>query len=127
MGVLTYKGATAEEALGGEAGALVGEWIEAGAIPREAEEGGTLFVESGCQQCHTYRGSGSANLGAPDLTDIGNERDAAYFERYVANPRDFGNQVMPIYGADQGGSLNDEQLQQIGAFLEASKGEGGGG
>jgi menaquinol-cytochrome c reductase cytochrome b/c subunit len=127
MGVLTYKGATAEEALGGEAEAIVTEWVDSGVIPDEPDvvAGATLFVESGCQQCHTYAGSGSANLGAPDLTEIGaSGRDADYFASYVANPREFGNSVMPVYGADAGGSLTDEQLQQIGAFLEASTGGG---
>jgi hypothetical protein len=42
----------------------------------------------------------------------------------VANPRKFGNNVMPIFGEKDGGSLNDVQLQQVAAFLAASKGGG---
>ncbi len=126
MGVLTYKGATVRESLGvGEE--VVNEWVQTNNLPDEAREGALIFAGTGCLQCHTYLGTGSANVGAPDLSDIGSQegKDAAYFARYVANPRDFGNDVMPQYGEEFGGSLNDQQLQQIGAFLAASKGEGG--
>ena len=51
-------------------------------------------------------------------------KDAEYFARYVANPREFGNTVMPVFGKDAGGSLTDEQLSQVGLFLAASKGGG---
>ena len=121
MGVLTYKGATAEEGTG-----AIGEvprWIEENNIPEgEAQEGAEVFAESGCTNCHTYLGSGVSNLGAPDLSAIGNEMDAAQLEAYVSNPREFGNQVMPIYGE----TLSEEQLGQIAAFLAASKGPSGG-
>jgi menaquinol-cytochrome c reductase cytochrome b/c subunit len=122
MGVLTYKGATAEEPSAIEATALVDEWIEANNLPEDARPGAEL-VASSCLSCHTYSGSGASNLGAPDLTDIGAQggKDAAYFERYVANPREFGNSVMPVYGD----SLSDENLRLIAEFLVASKGGGG--
>ena len=48
--------------------------------------------------------------------------DAAQLEAYIADPREFGNQVMPVYGE----TLSEEQLGQIAAFLEASKGSSGG-
>jgi menaquinol-cytochrome c reductase cytochrome b/c subunit len=121
MGVLTYKGATAEEALGGSE-TLINEWIERNDLPENARAGATVFAESGCQQCHVYVGAGSANLGAPDLTDIGAQqgKNAQYFARYIANPREFGNSVMPQYA-----SLGEENLRNLGIFLEASKGAGG--
>jgi mono/diheme cytochrome c family protein len=125
MGVLTYKGATAEE--GGEVGTeLVTQWIEEGGIEANLAEGATieqaqlgaeLVAESGCLNCHTYRGAGSPNLGAPELTQIGAEnRGVDYFMRYVANPSEFGNTVMPPYE-----SLGEENLQAIAVFLDASK------
>ena len=123
MGVLTYKGGTVQEsALGGDE-SLVDELMEGNNLPEEARPGLALFLETGCQQCHTYLGSGSANLGAPDLTSIGAQggKNVDYFTRYVANPAAFGNTVMPQYGE----SLNEENLREIGVFLEASKGEGG--
>ena len=128
MGVLTYKGATAEEPAGGEAEALAQEWGEAQGFAdnEQAVAGAVLFAESGCLNCHVYEGAGVSNLGAPELTDIGatGGRDADGFAQYVGNPREFGNNVMPVYGLEDGGSLTDEQLAQIGTFLEASKGEG---
>jgi menaquinol-cytochrome c reductase cytochrome b/c subunit len=117
MGVLTYKGAVAEE--GTEAVGDVARWIEENNIPEgEAQQGAEIFAESGCTNCHLYLGSGVSNLGAPDLSDWGQDGDAARARAYVANPRQFGNQVMPVYG----NTLSDEQLDAIAAFLEASKG-----
>ncbi|HWN22725.1 MAG TPA: hypothetical protein VNP93_12185, partial [Gaiellaceae bacterium] len=56
MGVLTYKGATAEEALGSQLVAAVPEWAERqGFADNEvAVQGATLYAESGCAACHTY-------------------------------------------------------------------------
>ena len=119
MGVLTYKGATAKEALGSELIALVPEWAEEQGFAgnEEAEAGAKLFAETGCLQCHTYLGTGAGNLGAPDLSEIGQTNDAAYFVQYLANPARFGNNVMGSYSY-----LGEENLAALGAFLEASKG-----
>jgi mono/diheme cytochrome c family protein len=125
MGVLTWKGATAEEALGSELVEAVPEWAEAqGFADNEvAVQGAQLFAEAGCAQCHVYLGVGSQNLGAPELSAIGQgDRGVEYFKNYVANPADFGNPVMPSYGQEFGGSLDDEQLTAIATFLDASKG-----
>ena len=119
MGVLTYKGATAEEGTG--ATGDVARWIEVNNLPEgEAQQGAELFAESGCTNCHTYLGSGVSNLGAPDLSSIGQSIDQARAKAYVSNPRRFGNSVMPVYG----NTLSDTQLDQIAAFLAASKGGG---
>jgi mono/diheme cytochrome c family protein len=118
MGV--YKGATAEESLGGSE-ELIDEWVAANNLPEEARPGAQLFAEAGCMQCHTYLGAGSANLGAPDLTDAGSQgRGVDYFQRYVANPKEFGNTVMPEYGQ----TFSEEQLRDLAVFLDASKGGG---
>jgi mono/diheme cytochrome c family protein len=125
MGVLTYKGATAREALGTELEEAVPEWAERQGFAgnEQAVAGARLFAVTGCAQCHVYLGIGSVNLGAPELSDIGaGDRGADYFKQYVANPSQFGNPVMPRYGEEFGGSLNDEQLTQIATFLDASKG-----
>ena len=72
MGVLTWKGATAKEALGSEliAAGTVDEWAEEQGFADNAAAvaGATLFAQSGCLNCHTYSGEGNSNLGAPDLT-----------------------------------------------------------
>jgi cytochrome c2 len=121
MGTLTYKGATVEEAFGlGEE--VANRFIEENQLPDEAREGALLFLESGCTNCHTYLGEGSSNLGAPDLTSIGAEEGKTrdYFNRYVADPTQFGNTVMPKFA-----ELGEERLDQLAVFLEASKGAGG--
>jgi mono/diheme cytochrome c family protein len=100
----------------------VDEWTEVQGLSEEGQEGAVLFAQLGCQSCHTYLGSGSQNLGAPDLSDIGLRRSQEQLVAYVRNPADFGNNVMPAY-EDQG----EEVLQLVGTFLAESKGEGGGG
>jgi menaquinol-cytochrome c reductase cytochrome b/c subunit len=119
MGVLTYKGATVTEAFGEDVLAEVPVWIEENNLPEEVRPGAELVAGLGCLQCHTYLGTGSGILGAPELSDIGSQegRSVDYFQRYVANPSEFGNTVMQPY-ADQG----EERLRQIAEFLAASKG-----
>jgi menaquinol-cytochrome c reductase cytochrome b/c subunit len=123
MGILTYRGATAEEALAGEGVQEVETWQQEQGLSEEGVQGATLFAQSGCMSCHTYLGSGSANLGAPDLSEVGADgRSPEEFAAYVANPAEFGNTVMPMYA-----TLGEENLLLLGTFLSESQGEGGGG
>ena len=59
---------------------------------------------------------GSANLGAPDLTSVGRRHGIAYFKAYVANPKRFGNQVMPKFDSPP------RVLTNLAIFLDASNG-----
>jgi menaquinol-cytochrome c reductase cytochrome b/c subunit len=122
MGILTWKGATAEEALGSEliAQGAPQEWAQLNGFTgnKAAEAGATLFAESGCLNCHTYAGYGNGNLGAPDLTDVGaSDRGIEGFKAYVSNPAAFGNNVMISYAY-----LGDENLTNLATFLDASRG-----
>jgi menaquinol-cytochrome c reductase cytochrome b/c subunit len=122
MGILTYRGATAEEALAGEAVEEVESWQQEQGLSDEGVQGATLFAQSGCMSCHTYLGSGSANLGAPDLSEVGADgQSPEEFATYIANPAEFGNDVMPAYA-----DLGEENLRLLGVFLSESQGEGGG-
>ena len=117
MGTLTYKGATAREALGSQLIQAVPEWAEQQkfADNQEAVEGAELFAVSGCAQCHTYLGIGSSNLGAPDLTDVGGRTDRGVegFLAFLKNPPQPMAQFI---------GLGDENLRKISTFLDASKG-----
>jgi menaquinol-cytochrome c reductase cytochrome b/c subunit len=121
MAVLTYKGATAEESLGSQllADRVPQEWAQEQGFAGDpqAEAGAELFAETGCLQCHTYSGYGSGNLGAPDLSEIGQANDAEFFVRFLSNPAAFGNEVMGSYAY-----LGQENLRALGAFLAASDG-----
>jgi hypothetical protein len=119
MGVLTWKGATASEALGPELVLLVPEWAEEQGFADDpvAIEGAELFAETGCLNCHTYLGEGSGILGAPDLSDVGNRYDVPQLVRYLTNPADFGNTVMGSYAY-----LGEENLLALSTFLNASTG-----
>jgi menaquinol-cytochrome c reductase cytochrome b/c subunit len=120
LGVLTYKGATAKEALASEVVQAVPTWAQRQGFADNANavEGAKVFASSGCTACHTYLGTGSSNLGAPDLSSIGKGGQGAdFFARYVADPSKFGNNVMPKFA-----SLGQDKLNQLGQFLAASKG-----
>ena len=118
MGILTYKGATAEEA-GAASNITVSKWVEDNNLPEEVREGATLFSQSGCLNCHVYDGDGASNLGAPELTQIGAQsgKDADYLTRYISDPSQFGNNVMPQFK-----SLGEDRVRSIAEFLAASKG-----
>ncbi len=121
MGVLTWKGATAKEALGSETVSLVPTWAkqQGFADNKVAVEGATLFAESGCLNCHTYLGTGSSNLGAPDLSAEGSKgRGIEWQVAHLKNPSSkTPGSPMPSFAA-----LGDENLTKIATFLEASKG-----
>ena len=119
MGVLTWKGATAKEALASEVINDVPGWVKKNNLPAAAVPGAKLFAESGCTACHTYLGSGSSNLGAPDLSAIGSQNLGIQFQidhlkcPSCVNP----GSPMPKFA-----SLGEERLRQLAIFLEASKG-----
>jgi menaquinol-cytochrome c reductase cytochrome b/c subunit len=121
MGVLTYKGATAKEAIASEVKAAIPSWEKKQGFAgnKEAIVGANLFAESGCTNCHTYLGTGSSNLGAPDLSDEGAKGKGIRFQidhlkcPSCVNP----GSPMPAFA-----SLGEERLHQLATFLEASKG-----
>jgi cytochrome c553 len=121
MGVLTYKGATAEEAIASEVKAAIPGWAKKQGFQgnKQALAGANLFAESGCTNCHTYLGTGSSNLGAPDLSSEGAKNKGTQFQvDHLKCPSCVNTgSAMPAFAA-----LGDERLRQLAAFLEASKG-----
>ena len=114
MGILTYKGATAEEP-GAEGGAAL---LEANNLPEEEElvRGASLFAEAGRTSCHNYAGSGAAGPGPP-LSDVGSRLPQEGIATTLTNGRGGG---LPAIG----GVLTDEQMADISVFLAASKSPG---
>jgi mono/diheme cytochrome c family protein len=121
MGVLTYKGATAKEALGSELLAQTPKWAakENFTANKQANAGAKLFAVAGCLNCHTYNGAGSHNLGAPDLTAEGAKNKGVAFQiAHLKCPACVNNgSPMPPFAG-----LGEANLQKLAAFLEASKG-----
>jgi cytochrome c553 len=121
MGVLTYKGATAKEALGSELVAKIPSWAKSEGFSGnpQAVAGAKLFAVSGCLNCHTYNGVGGTFPGAPNLTAEGFKNKGVAFQiahlkcPACVNP----GSPMPSF---QG--LGEENLKALAAFLEASKG-----
>jgi menaquinol-cytochrome c reductase cytochrome b/c subunit len=120
MGVLSYKGATAKEALGSELKAEVPHWVAREQLPANAKAGALLFAESGCLNCHTYLGTGSSNLGAPELTEEGKKGKGVDFQvRHLKCPSCVNpGSPMPSFA-----DFSEKQLNDLAVFLEASKGE----
>jgi menaquinol-cytochrome c reductase cytochrome b/c subunit len=120
MGVLTWKGATAKEALASEVIADVPSWIKEEALPPAAVPGAKLFATAGCTACHTYLGIGNSNYGAPDLTEIGTRNLGIAFQiRHLQCPPCVNaGSPMPKFV-----SLGTARLHQLAVFLEASKGK----
>ena len=121
MGVLTYKGATAKEALGSELRAHVPTWAKKQGFENnpEAIKGAQLFAVSGCLNCHVYLGDGGQNLGAPELTAEGAKNKGIAFQiahlqcPACKNP----GSPMPSFSG-----LGLARLKSLATFLEASKG-----
>jgi menaquinol-cytochrome c reductase cytochrome b/c subunit len=119
MAILTWKGATAQEALASEVIADVPTWVQKENLPPEAIPGAKLFATAGCTACHTYAGSGGSNLGAPDLTAIGTRNlGIATQIKHLQNP----SSVTPGSPMPPFASLGNQRLHQLAVFLEASKG-----
>ena len=121
MGILTYKGATAREALASEAGTLAEEWQAQKNLPEEALAGARIFAGAGCLNCHVYLDAGSANLNAPELTNEGDKNKGIEFQiEHLKCPSCTtpGSQ-MPPYA-----NLPEEDLRALAVFLEASKSTG---
>jgi menaquinol-cytochrome c reductase cytochrome b/c subunit len=124
MGVLTYKGATAKESLASENVAAVPQWVQQQGLNAQAEEGAKIFAQAGCLGCHTYLGSGTPNLGAPDLSAEGSKNRGVQWqiEHLMDPPSKTPGSPMPPFA-----NFTQEQYQQLAAFLEGSKGPKGGG
>jgi mono/diheme cytochrome c family protein len=119
MAVLTWKGATAKEALASEVQADIPRWVKQENLPKAALPGAHLFAVAGCTACHTYNGSGGSNLGAPDLTAIGTRNLG--IDTQIKHLRDPPS-VTPGSPMPPFASLGEQRLRQLAIFLEASKG-----
>jgi mono/diheme cytochrome c family protein len=119
MGVLTYKGAVAKEALGTELLGNVPGWVKKERLPQNAIPGAKLFATSGCLNCHTYLGIGSSNLGAPDLSAEGAKHKGLAFQIAHLRCPSCVNKGSPMPSFAGFGTAN---LQKLALFIEASKG-----
>src|SRR5262249_32536940 len=123
MGILTYRGATAKEALGIELLKEVPKWAQEQGFTnnKQAVAGAKLFAQLGCLNCHTYLGSGNHNLGAPDPSAEGSTGRGVHFHipHLRCPPCVNKGSPMPSF-ASQGNAT----LTKLAIFLEASKGPG---
>jgi menaquinol-cytochrome c reductase cytochrome b/c subunit len=121
MGILTYRGAVAKEALGSEELKNVPVWAEKQGFTNNkvAVAGAKLFAQIGCLNCHTYLGSGNSNLGAPDLSAEGAKNNGIAFQiAHLKCP----SCVHPGSPMPSFASQGTKNLTELATFLEASKG-----
>jgi mono/diheme cytochrome c family protein len=100
-------------------GSTVQRWIQVEHLPKSAVPGAELFEGAGCTACHTYAGSGTSVLGAPDLTAIGTKQYGIRFQ--VAHLK-CPSCVVHGSAMPPSTSLSPAQLHQLAVFLEASRG-----
>ena len=119
MGILTWKGATAKEALASEIIKNVPSWVTRENLPAEAVPGAKLFAVAGCTACHTYLGDGGQYPGAPDLTKEGARNANIDFQiKHLNDPASVNpGSPMPKFA-----SLGAERVRQLALFLVNSKG-----
>lgn len=97
----------------------VQSWAQKERLPKSALAGAGVFAASGCTACHTYAGSGTEALHAPDLTAIGSRHLGVPFEiRHLRCPACV-NSGSPMPGYSK---VGDEKLRALAVFLEASRG-----
>jgi hypothetical protein len=121
MAILTYRGATAKEALGSELLTKVPYWAKTQGFEHDqlALKGARLFATTGCLNCHVYLGSGNHNLGAPDLTAEGAKNKGIFFQIAHLTCPSCVNKGSPMPSFASQGKAN---LTALSTFLEASKG-----
>ena len=121
MGILTYRGATATEALASEIIQKVPEWAKKQGFANDpvAVRGARLFASIGCLNCHTYLGVGNRNLGAPDLSAEGAKNKGLAFEIAHLKCPSCVNKGSPMPSFASQGIAN---LTALATFLDASKG-----
>jgi cbb3-type cytochrome oxidase cytochrome c subunit len=86
----------------------------------QAVRGATLFGSvAGCLNCHTYLGSGTSNLGGPDLSTEGRKhRGLGWQIAHLKCPAC----VVPGSPMPSFAGLGESDLRALATFLEASKG-----
>src|SRR4051812_46387303 len=110
---------SAHETLASQVAENIPRWKAQEHLPPKAYPGARIFASSGCTACHTYAGSGTKNLGAPDLTAIGRRHLGI---RIQINHLKCPSCVNPGSPMPPFASLGDDRLRQVAIFLEASKG-----
>jgi cytochrome c oxidase subunit II len=100
-------------------GADVPRWVHIERLPPAAVPGAALFGAEGCGACHTYAGSGHANLGAPDLTAYGLLHLGTAFDIHFLRCPSCVKSGSPMPAFEE---LGNKRLRQLAVFLEASKG-----
>jgi cytochrome c6 len=92
--------------------------LAAVAAPAFAADGAAIYDKK-CKACHSIGGAGGpmAKMGGP-LDDVGSERDAAWLEAYIKDPKSkMPEAKMPKV------SLTDEELKAVVTYMGTLKGK----
>ena len=84
-------------------------------LTAEVRRGGHAWARYNCENCHTLLGEGA--YYAPDLTQVVQQRGAAYLAQFLANPAQFytearDGRLMPTLG------MSPQEITDVIAFLD---------
>jgi nitric oxide reductase subunit C len=88
---------------------------QANHLTDEVRRGGQVWAKYNCENCHTLLGEGA--YYAPDLTQVVQQRGAAYLAQFLNNPAQFYSEardgrLMPTLG------LSPQEIAEVIAFLD---------
>ena len=124
MGTLTYKGATAKEALGSELKQSVPHWAAGAGLrgqSRKRSQGRRSSPRSAAPTVTPTSAPAPRTSARPTSPTSARATEARTSSRATSPTRpQYGNNVMPPFAG-----LGEENLAKLGAFLDASKGPKG--
>jgi cytochrome c6 len=111
-GTDTEAAETETETEGEEAGTTETGAGDDGAAGGTEEAGASIFASAGCANCHTLEEANASGTVGPKLDDTDLDREE--IEQTIRN----GRGGMPAFE----GSLDDQQIESVADFVDASKG-----
>lgn len=85
-----------------------------GALQADAGKGEGVYRTLRCSMCHKIDGAGGKK--GPDLSDVGSQRDYAWLEKYLRNPKSLNpkNTMPPVKASPQ-------ELEDLIHYLQSLK------
>jgi len=112
-----------KQAAGGGGGTSGGGTSGGGGGGGQAASGEEIFTSAGCSGCHTLAAAGSTAKVGPDLGKLGDEANADFIRKSIADPnaeitKGYKPDIMPQNFGDQ---LSEEELDALVKYLLESQ------
>jgi mono/diheme cytochrome c family protein len=95
--------------------------IQQETLPKgDAAAGKTVFTDTGCGSCHTFKAANASGTVGPNLDDVLAGKPADFIHESIVNPngeiaQGYQPNIMP---QNYGQQLSDQQLADLIAFLQ---------